>query len=455
MLTAAMQQLIFGATPSAGNHVKGASRGWYPWKDNNTRETKLARALFAEVTTDTGESHVVVVSFARDDRGVADYTIWCGDKFLETGRTPDDEAQQRCASALERARLPTAKRAAMLAELLSHHGTLAASAKCDFWQRWRRDESLCGHTSTFLHWAQQNQPNFLQELADDYDSANLSGITAAPKAWDLAALAFKVPVLFEGERGSGKTYEARAFARTNGFKLVAVGGHAGIEAPDLLGYLVPFDKSRMVWKDGALAEAFRAASREKVVLLIDELLRIPQRELSVLLTALSPDEGMYRLRTGRIAAVDADVAIEEELSCPVENLCVIATTNVGSEYAVDESDLALAERFVILRKDSSLEDLKRILQATASAKMFGTNVVEECCAFYTAMQRAQAAGLVKNTPSTRTLARAVSLAESEQDVVHLIRVQMLLWVARDLNGRPIKEQLDDVEKLIQGSFVGA
>ena len=181
---------------------------------------------------------------------------------------------------------------------------------------------------------------------------------------ELKRFAFKIPVLVEGDRGSGKTYEAFEYAKSLDIEPSFVGGHAGIESIDLLGCLVPYagqenkiedtsvsaadffsgdyqmnissnNSNSLIWKDGPIAEAFRKAQNgKKSILIIDELLRIPQRELNILLTALSPVHGKYNLRTGRILEVINGVAREEVLSCDTRNLFILATTNVGGQYAV-------------------------------------------------------------------------------------------------------------------------
>lgn len=45
---------------------------------------------------------------------------------------------------------------------------------------------------------------------------------------ELKRFAFKIPVLVEGDRGSGKTYEAFEYAKSLNIKPSFVGGHAGI-----------------------------------------------------------------------------------------------------------------------------------------------------------------------------------------------------------------------------------
>ncbi len=446
--TDAFEKYVTEATVAPGLTMAPFNLVLYPYYDILARTASLTAAYVSKVTDADGD-HVVIVSFANKD-GEADYSVWCSDKYLEGRQTTADEARQRCEEAV--GTLPG--KAKLVEKLLAAFKSMPESGRCSFWTDWRRDKKLCAHTSAALAQLRDTVPDFRTQLANAYEAATNGSTASGPvgETFVLQQLAFRVPVLFEGDRGAGKTFEAREFARTNGFKRVEFGGHEGIESPDMLGYLVPLDANRMVWKDGPVSEAFRAAKAGKVVLIIDELLRIRQRELSILLTALSPDQGMYRLRTGRIRAVEDDVAVEEELTCPVENLCVVATTNVGSEYAVDEIDPALAERFVPIRKDTTPAELKRILGIIAKGRSLPAKVVNQCVEFFNKMTEARTRGLVKHAPTTRTLARALELAEDTDDVKRAIKTQVLLWVARNAEGQPVAEQVADVEKLIDRCF---
>ena len=298
----------------------------------------------------------------------------------------------------------------------------------------------------------------------------------------LKRFAFKIPVLVEGDRGSGKTYEAFEYAKSIGIEPSFVGGHAGIESIDLLGCLVPYagqenkiedtsvsaadffsgdyqmkvssgHSNSLIWKDGPIAEAFRKAqSGEKAVLIIDELLRIPQRELNILLTALSPVHGKYNLRTGRILEVINGVAREEVLSCDTRNLFVLATTNVGGQYAVDTIDPALAERFIVVRKDTEVHTLIDILKNKAEEKGFHFTLAQKAGLFFEKMTDAKEQGLVAEAPTLRTLSRAFDLAEQEEDVKDYILDQKLLWVDRDVYGKPVQEQIELVERIVNDYF---
>lgn len=299
----------------------------------------------------------------------------------------------------------------------------------------------------------------------------------------LKRFAFKIPVLVEGDRGSGKTYEAFEYAKSLDIKPSFVGGHAGIESIDLLGCLVPYagqenkiedtsvsaadffsgdyqmkvsssNSNSLIWKDGPIAEAFRKAQNgEKAILIIDELLRIPQRELNILLTALSPVHGKYNLRTGRILEVIDGVAREEVLSCDTRDLFVLATTNVGGQYAVDTIDPALAERFVVVRKDTEQNTLVNILKNKAKLKGFSETLAEQAgFLFLNRMNNAKEQGLIEEVPTLRTLSRAFDLAEKEDEVKDYIFDQHLLWVARDVYGKPDKEQIRCIKKIVEDIF---
>lgn len=420
---------------------------FFPFYNVMTRASCLSAAFLTRVRTKQGTEHSVLVAYHEND-GVPEYTVWCSDKFVEARGLEESEARERCVEAAK----PYGVRGKTLeSEMLSRYGSYAASDACNFWSKWRKEKQLCAHANAALAALNSQDSGFMAQLEQKFAQAGLSG-QSAESALGLEEFAFRVPVLFEGDRGAGKTVTAREFARRNDCYTVELGGNEGIEATDMLGYLVPAPAGGMVWMDGPLAEAFRQAKTEKTVLIIDELLRIRQRELSILLTALSPDKGVYRLRTGRVLTVEDGVAKQEVLECPCENLFVVATTNVGAEYAVDEIDEALAERFLPIRKDTTVAELKRILGEVAKKREYSEKIVDKCVTFFTKMQELHNRGMMRSAPTTRTLVRALELAATESDVSRMLRAQHLLWVARDSSGRPVEAQIEDIDKLLERCF---
>ncbi len=341
---------------------------------------------------------------------------------------------------------------------------------------------VCKHIMTALYDNKDNIGYMIDDLKSIYnDKFKDSNKNIEPEEpfKQLKRFAFKIPVLVEGDRGSGKTHEAFAYAKSIGIEPSFVGGHAGIESIDLLGCLVHYagqqqeiedtsvsaadffsgnyqlqvssnNSNGLIWKDGPIAEAFRKAQGgEKSILIIDELLRIPQRELNILLTALSPVDGKYHIRTGRILEVINGVAKEETLSCDTNKLFVLATTNVGGQYAVETIDPALAERFMVVRKDTEYDKLVSILKEKCKEKNFDETFAEKAGVFFNRMISAKEQGLIEECPTLRTLSRAFDLADKEDEINDYIFDQHLLWVTRDVYGKPDKEQVKVVKQILE------
>ncbi|MCC5612241.1 AAA family ATPase [Nostoc sp. CHAB 5834] len=431
--------------------------GPFPYFDTVSRTSSLAYASIFTVQEGINQHNVVLAAYMED--GNPQFMAWCGDKFAEKGRLGAREASERISEALA----GNPNKVTLAKQMSSVQGQLEISAACNFWTGWQRERKFCKHVNAVLD---SNPRDHAQFLADGLSALSANGgevdpgdLSANEEGFNLPYLAFKVPVLFEGDRGSGKTRESRMFARQIQASYVEMGGHEGVEATDMLGCLVPYRAGELVWKDGPISEAFRKARGEKTVLLIDELLRIPQEHLSILLTAFSPDdtdeesEPVYRLRTGRILSVSEDgVAQEEYIECPVGNLCVIATTNVGAEYAVEELDPALGERFVILRKDTTSAKLKQIISAKLAERKFPPLYEARLLNFYNAMVQLKKDESVSQAPTTRTIVRAIQLARSEHAIREALEGQALLWVGRDLDGHPIAEQMAKVVLLLDKLF---
>lgn len=441
------------AVASPAVSIKSSQLFFHPYNDFISKAPNVAAALVSRVI-DGGKEHTVVVSLHLNAKSEEVMTVWCADKVID-GRLTPAEAETRCSEAATSAGLTGSQADAAARKLMECYGLFGESEPCNFWTKWRKSKELCDHTSTVLAKARDERPTLVQELRDLLGTLNALPVASIPgEVYSLEELAFRVPALIEGDRGAGKTYDSRALARKGNHFMVEANGHQGLEAADLFGCLVPVSgHTGLVWKDGPLAKAFRAgAAGRKTVLIIDEMLRIPQRELSVLLTALTPDHGVYRLPTGRIVRVVDDVGEEEVLEVPVSNLAVVATTNVGGEYAVDLLDPALAERFVIIRKDTEIGKLTEVLSGMAKERGYSNIVVKRLVDFFTKMTNAKTNGIVADVPTLRTLSRAIELSSCEAEVVRGVRSQVLLWVARDADGHPVKEQIDSVTTVLDKIF---
>ncbi len=143
----------------------------------------------------------------------------------------------------------------------------------------------------------------------------------------------------------------------------------------------------------------------------------------------------------------------EFLEAPVENLAVIATTNVGSEYDIDEDDPAGKERFHILQQFVTDELLKRILAPVLKEKGWSVpNYLLKFVNFFNNMVRMKEDNNIAQTPSVRLLTRAILLSPKHSDLGPVLISMIPTWTERDPSGKPVEEQARDVTNLINTTF---
>ncbi|MGI8711607.1 MAG: AAA family ATPase [Solirubrobacteraceae bacterium] len=124
-----------------------------------------------------------------------------------------------------------------------------------------------------------------------------------------AALQEGCHVVLDGPPGTGKSTLLRAIAQASGRGMEFVEGNAELTPARLIGHHDPAlvldgGYRTEAWLDGPLATALRSGS----LLYLEELNRIPEETLNVLITAMAERE-LVVPRLGRIAAADGFVLV--------------------------------------------------------------------------------------------------------------------------------------------------
>ena len=272
----------------------------------------------------------------------------------------------------------------------------------------------------------------------------------------------KFPVLIQGDYSTGKTTEARAFGDTEAFDhRIEIHGHAGLEAIDILGGLLPVEGERaLAWVDGPMARAFRQAEQGgKVFLLVDELYRMPRRERSVFLSALSParktnGKYVYRLKTGRPlpAASSGLPPTIEMLEAPEENISIVATTNVGPAFEIEEEDPAEGSRWHRIHYEPAKDKVASILHGESASLGFTKQIVPRLVKFIANMKHLRTDGETRLVPSVRELIRALHISPSEADVQATLLSMVQTWATIDPDGTPNPEQVKAITEALAEAF---
>lgn len=431
----------------------------YPFFNSRESTTSLAAALVGK--TDGGTTTCLVYL-----KGAGDEDLWswfCVDKFID-GKLFDDVVNERIQDVL--AKVSPSMRTDVQAKLRALNGSNAVGTSCNFWSLWQKNrDHVCGHTTALIEaYKAQNPGKDIEQELKAYYNEIVSGVASAPSDGKLdmfSRTAFRYPIMVVGESGSGKTRDTLVYANETRAKLVKLSCEAGTSAAEITGYYMKAPDGNFVWVDGKVTAAFRlAAGRKtnsaepKVVLLVDEMLRADPRELAIFLSAFerNPVTDRYELDTGRILSAPDGVAVLERLSVNPKDICIVATTNLGGKYSVGIMDKALQDRFVFIRKDNDRAGIKSAAEEACRQAALPVDIAEYCAKFWEAMVRAKQQSQVTETPSKRTINRAIELSTTPAEVPLMLKHMAEHWTSLDMDGMPTKSELEMVSKLVDESF---
>ncbi|MDF1884107.1 AAA family ATPase [Sulfurimonas sp. SAG-AH-194-C21] len=388
--------------------------------------------------------HFVTLISYYDDK----YILKCGDPYLD-GSLTQETVENLVKTTMSKLLQP---HKTLVSKVQRSYNITPRSSSCTFNQKnYEIAAPLCEHISHFLAGVEDE---VFDKLFRNYVQS-MDGVETIDQtlALQFERYSFAKHIILEGDKGSGKTYAATTWCRENRLEQIFIGGHEQFESIDFLGHYIQQKNGELVWKDGALSEAFRKAKAgTKVVVIIDELLRIPKRELNLLISALSPINGKYVLRTGRAKDAQDGIAIEEVIQAPKENLWVMGTTNIGAAYAVETMDEALTDRFIPIRKDTTAHELRKILLKTVEMKRFSTEVVQQLMNFYEKMSRIKNTKIINKIVNIRHLCEAIEIANNQGQIQEILGDMKLLWVDREYDGKPDSQQLHAVERILENVY---
>lgn len=260
-------------------------------------------------------------------------------------------------------------------------------------------------------------------------------------------------VLMVGPTGTGKTLCWREAVHFLGLPHENIDGKEGLLDLDFVGAIVPTEDGRKVWVDGPLTRAMRRAAGERVVLWIDELACIPQKHLNLLKGLLNPrSERELRLQGIKIegrSALDQYYLLElpmtsKRVTCPAENLQIVAACNLGRDYAVYGLDAALTRRFEIQL------DFDFLPAQQEAAVLVARTGIEEGVAHVMAQVAARTRELYAtaelpaplDTASLLVWAEEVAARWERPTLAQLIAAARITWLAR-VAGRDHRGRIND------------
>lgn len=241
------------------------------------------------------------------------------------------------------------------------------------------------------------------------------------------------PVRFAGEPGASKTYAARAFGRAffPPGSVFDIGCHAGTSQREFLGGYVPYAGGfEKVY--GKLARAWKVAQDGPVLLIIDEINRLPIELNSIFCAALNRQtvDGVecYVLDTG----IPNGAGGTEEIAAPSHNLSIVSTMNEGAGYNVSPDDRAETQRWVHIRCEYSESLAAEVARGALIKWSLTTDQMNQwASAFTTFLNASRDLALVHHrlasAPTIRIVSDSVALSDTPEQIPETVELLASGW----------------------------
>ena len=134
----------------------------------------------------------------------------------------------------------------------------------------------------------------------------------------------------------------------------------------------------------------------------------------------------------------------EMVEAPETNLSIIATTNIGPGYDVEEGDPAEGSRWHRVNYSAGPAKLTAVLKEECAAIGFNKRIVAKLISFRTNVAKLRKDGEAK---------RALHISDDEADVPTTLKAMAHTWVGLDTDG-PNAAQVTAVEEAVEAAFTG-
>lgn len=394
------------------------------------------------------------------------WAVYCGDMQAGSNNYPDDG--NNLANLLEGGNTPED----VLFQLRASDwvNTVPDMARCAFFRMHERRGAYCAHTQ---HAVAEVSKEDLEAMASELEGWITGKVVAMPASTMTSEeeeafydAAFIQHVMLAGERGSGKTFLARKAAERFDAVYLEMQMHASMEAWEFRAHDRAWD-GKVYTVLGKLAEAvYHIQQGKRVVLVMDEFLNLNPVYATAINSALSlTANNTYIIETGKIVDQGDGIGTVETVEVPADMLWVVATTNVGARYGVDQIVPSVRARFQIILMNSDPKRSKFIFDELLKQYSLPSAISLPFSKFLERVNHAVSENLLDEEATTRlgaNVLRAISMRAKRDGYKvdsanwkDLIKTQLLREATQIVSfeyGPLNEDQLETYKTIVESTF---